>query len=273
MQKQAELVVITGAAGGMGRACARRMGSRYSLLLLDIKPDTLKSTAHELRDEGFEVETYCADLTDPGAISAFVGKARSLGPLKALIHTAGISPTMGNAERIMAVNWTSTYNLTEAFLPLTRPGSSAVLIASMAGHVAKLPENVESLLDNPNTADFWSKISAYAASPEASYGISKRAVIRYCERVVGDWAERGARIVSISPGSIDTPMGRLELENQPLMVEMLHKTPLKRLGTADDIAAATEFLCSEAASYITGTDLRIDGGITPFWNRQLVGKL
>jgi len=87
-------------------------------------------------------------------------------------------------------------------------------------------------------------------------------VIRYTEQVVAEWGARGARIVSVSPGTIATPMGRLEFDNQPAMKQMVDLTPIQRWGEPDDIAAAVEFLCSTAASYISGTDLRVDGGIT-----------
>jgi NAD(P)-dependent dehydrogenase (short-subunit alcohol dehydrogenase family) len=71
----------------------------------------------------------------------------------------------------------------------------------------------------------------------------------------------GARITSIAPGFIDTSMGRAEMQASERMVEMIAQTPLGRLGDGDEIAAVVEFLCSPGASYVTGCDIKVDGGI------------
>jgi NAD(P)-dependent dehydrogenase (short-subunit alcohol dehydrogenase family) len=112
-------------------------------------------------------------------------------------------------------------------------------------------------------SDFWSKIEPIAGTSEAAYAFSKRAVIRYCELAAPRWGARGARIVSISPGVIGTPMGKQEMEDKPIMKQMVAATPLQREGVADDIAGGVEFLCSDAASFISAIDLRIDGGMIP----------
>lgn len=257
------VVVITGGAGGMGQACARRLGKNYPLLLVDINAVGLEATATQLRAEGYRVTPFGDDLSNPDNIAKLVDTANAIGPFKALVHTAGLSPAMADAKRIMEVNWLLTYRLTEAFLPLAQLGSCAVLIASTAGHVMPVDLEREAQFDDPTAADFWEKITPYIPSSDASYALSKRIVIRYCERVVALWGARGARINTISPGIIETPMGKLEMERQPLMASMIAMTPLQRQGTADDIAAGVEFLCSDAAAFITGIDLRIDGGVIP----------
>jgi NAD(P)-dependent dehydrogenase (short-subunit alcohol dehydrogenase family) len=257
------VVVITGGSGGMGQACARRLGKNHALLLVDINAAAVEATASALRAEGYRVTPCCADLAKPEVIEQLVAKTQSLGPLRALVHTAGLSPTMADARRIMDVNWVATYRLAEAFLPIAQPGSCAVLIASISAYLAPARAELDALLDDPLAPDFWSKIESFAGTPEASYSFSKRAVLRYCERVVAQWGARGARIASISPGVIATPMGKKELEDKPMMAAMVAMTPMQRQGSADDIAAGVEFLCSDAASFITGTDLRIDGGVIP----------
>jgi len=257
------VAVITGASGGMGQACARRLGKNYLLLLVDINASAVEATATTLRAEGYRVTSAGADLAKPEAIEQLVAMTQSLGPLHALVHTAGLSPTMADAKRIMDVNWVATYRLAEAFLPIVQPGGCAVLIASTSAYLIPAKPEVDALFDNPQAADFWSNVESFAGTPETSYAFSKRAVLHYCERAATRWGARGARIVSISPGVIATPMGKQEMESKPIMTQMVAMTPLQRQGTADDIAGAVEFLCSDAASFISAIDLRVDGGMIP----------
>jgi NAD(P)-dependent dehydrogenase (short-subunit alcohol dehydrogenase family) len=100
-----------------------------------------------------------------------------------------------------------------------------------------------------------------APSPQMAYPISKRAVIRLVAHEATAFGERGARIVSISPGLIDTAMTRAEQTASDQMKPLLARTPLGRLGTADEIASVAIFLCSKDASYVTGSDIRVDGGM------------
>jgi NAD(P)-dependent dehydrogenase (short-subunit alcohol dehydrogenase family) len=256
------VAVITGGCGGMGIACARRLGKHHTLLLADIDARRLDTAAGALSADGYTVNTTAGDLMEPEVIAALAEKARSLGRLGALVHTAGLSPTMAGGRRVLEFNIAATARIERAFLPLAEPGTAAVLIASTAGHMDRFGDKHDAILRDPLAADFWDRLAEDAAGSENAYIISKRGVIRYAEQVAAEWGARGARIVSISPGTIATPMGRLEFDNQPLMKPMLDMTPIQRWGDPDDIAAAVEFLCSADAVYITGTDLRVDGGIT-----------
>jgi NAD(P)-dependent dehydrogenase (short-subunit alcohol dehydrogenase family) len=257
------IVVITGASGGMGQACARRLGKNHPLLLVDINAAAVDAVAVTLRDEGYRVTSFCADLANPAAVGQLVAAAQAFGPLHALVHTAGLSPTMADAKRIMDVNWVATYRLAEAFLPIIQPGGCAVLISSTSAYLVPASTELDALFANPLAPDFWSGIESVAGTSETAYAFSKQAVMRYCERAVSQWGKRGVRIVSISPGVIATPMGRQEMESKPIMTQMVAMTPLQRQGEADDIAAGVEFLCSSSASFISGIDLRIDGGVIP----------
>ena len=256
------VAVITGGCGGMGIACARRLGKRHRLLLADIEAGRLSAAADDLRSDDYDVTVIAGDLTEPELLVALTEKSKALGKLGAMVHTAGLSPTMADARRIMEFNLVATARIERAFLPLAGPGSVAVLIASIAGHVDRFGDRHDAILRDPLAVNFWDLLADDAATTDAAYIISKRGVIRYTEQVAADWGARGARIVSVSPGTIATPMGRLEYDNQPAMKQMLDMTPIQRWGEPDDIAAAVEFLCSKAASYISGTDLRVDGGIT-----------
>ena len=102
--------------------------------------------------------------------------------------------------------------------------------------------------------------AATQASTNASYPFSKVAVIEMVKDQAWAWGEKGARIASISPGTIDTAMGRAEKQQRQQMATLLEHTPLRREGDADEIAKVVEFLLSDAASYVTGIDILVDGG-------------
>jgi NAD(P)-dependent dehydrogenase (short-subunit alcohol dehydrogenase family) len=194
-----------------------------------------------------------------------VEKTRSLGQLDILVHTAGLSPSMAAPRRALEVNMVGTGLIERAFLPLARPGTAAILIASSAGHTSPFGKDLDAVTRHPTAGDFFDRLMPLIKSGADAYFISKRGVIHYCESVALEWAARGARIATISPGMIATPMNELEFAYQPLMKPMLEMTPIKRFGDPDEIAAAAEFLASADAAFITGADLRIDGGVTPLF--------
>ncbi|MBV9842290.1 MAG: SDR family oxidoreductase [Sphingomonadaceae bacterium] len=266
--------VVTGANGGMGRACARMIGETMELVLTDINGVGLHAFAEDLRNEGYSVRAVLAgDLADPGLTKRIGDAAGGSAGFGALIHTAALSPALAPWERIMRANAVGTARLLGAIEPLLQPGAVAVLIASMAAHMAPVLADVDAILDDPLAADFLDCIGkvidrlADHKDPRGpaivSYGLSKRMVMRMCEHRAALWARNGARIVSISPGTIWTPMGRKEAEENPTAARVVAATPAARWGTVMDIAAAARFLISDSASFVTGTDLRIDGGVTP----------
>jgi NAD(P)-dependent dehydrogenase (short-subunit alcohol dehydrogenase family) len=266
MAKQ-RVAVITGGGGDMGLACARRLAARgHRLCLAEVAPERLERAGAELAGRGRDVTRAICDVSDPRAVERLARTAADLGELAALVHTAGLSPTMADGRRIVAVNLIGTALLAEAFRPLAGPGTAAVLIASQAGHFARgtrTPE-LDALLDAPLEPGFLDALGeldpVYVGL--GAYGVSKYGVLRLAIREAVHWGARGARIVSLSPGIIDTGMGRQEYAAQPFMKTMVERTPLCRQGTSDEIASAVDFLCSEAASFITGTDLLVDGGST-----------
>lgn len=261
-------VLITGAAGGMGRACARLFGATHDLVLTDTSA-ALDTFAAELRDEGFVVaEAPRGDLGDEDVLAAL---AAALSPDAAwtLLHSAGLSPALGHWRAIMDVNLVATVRLLDALEPRLAPGSVAVLIASVAGHMAPALPDADRLTADPLAPGFLDDIGALvetmtggapAGMSGMAYVFSKAAVLRLVEQRAFAWGPRGARIVSISPGMIATPMGRRELADTPGAAELGAAAPLGRHGTAADIALAAHFLASDAAAFVTGTDLRVDGG-------------
>ncbi|MBV9995863.1 MAG: SDR family oxidoreductase [Caulobacteraceae bacterium] len=266
--------LITGACGGMGRACARELGRAWSLILADVDEARLVAFAEALREEGYRVAGLShGDLAEPGAADQLVALARLAGPLRAVVHTAGLSPALAPWDQILRANAVGTERLLWALEAALEPGLAAVLVASMAGHMARPDASLDAVLEAPLAEDFLQRAAALLkshATPQdpfglatAAYGQSKRAVIRVGERRAAAWASSAARIVSISPGLIWTPMGRREAETNPNAGALLARVPLGGWGSPLDISAAVAFLTSDAARFITGCDLRIDGGLTP----------
>ncbi|WP_158630035.1 SDR family oxidoreductase [Cohnella sp. AR92] len=257
-----KVYVITGGSGGMGKQIARRLGKRGTLLLADVSEERLSQAATELAAEGItDLKFRTVDITNVQQVEELASEAAKLGELGAVVHTAGLSPTMSTGRRIMEVNMVGTGLILNAFLPLAVPGSVAVCISSMSAFFAPRHESFVELLKNPLAPDFLDRIEAFTqGKPEASYPISKIGVQVLVEEQAWAWGQKGARIVSVSPGTIDTPMGRQEAEQSAAMKLLLDNTPLGREGEAGEIAGAVAFLVSEDASYITGTDIRVDGG-------------
>jgi len=259
MQK---VYVITGGTGGMGKAAALRLGKQGALLLADINEERLAATAAELKEAGIEtVDFMTADISNRADVSALSEKAASMGELAGLVHTAGLSPTMADWRKIMEVNAVGTAYILDEFLKLAVPGTVAVCISSMSAHMVPATPELRVVLKNPLAEGFIEKMEAATqGSPNASYPFSKISVIEMVKDLAWVWGEKGARLTSISPGTIDTAMGRAEKEQSQQMALLLQHTPLRREGDADEIAKVVEFLVSEAASYVTGIDILVDGG-------------
>ncbi len=265
-------VLITGGAGGMGRACARLFGAQDDLVLTDVSAGALDRFAAELHSDGYTLAVHPGDMADDGLIAALVNAVSAGGRPFAVVHTAGLSPSLGDWRTIMQVNLVATEKLLRALEPALVPGSVAVLIASSAGHMFPAMPDVERVLAEPLAPGFMATIEGIietmggASSPGGmggiSYSLSKAAVHRICEKRGIGWGPKGARIASISPGMIATAMGKSEIANTSGAQALLDATPVGRAGTAMDIALAAQFLCSDAASFITGTDLLVDGGGT-----------
>jgi NAD(P)-dependent dehydrogenase (short-subunit alcohol dehydrogenase family) len=258
------LAVVVG-AGGMAMAIARRLGDSYRVLLADRDGEHLERQVTTLRSEGHEVDGIPCDVAERDAVRRLAAAAEHAGPVRALAHVVGLSPSMADGETVLRVNLVGPTLVADAFSELARPGMAAVFVASLAGHLVDLTPEETAALGEPLAPDFPAAVAAAIdgeLDAAKAYQLSKAALVGMCRRRAAAWGGRGARIVSLSPGLIATPMGAREFAAQPGKRALLPLTPLGREGTMVEIADAVEFLLSDRASFITGIDLLVDGGIS-----------
>ncbi len=247
------VTVVTGAGSGMGRACIDRLrGEADTIIAVDLRAPDLEGT----------VGMAC-DVADPDAVAALAARARETGPLRSLVHAAGISPTMADAKRVLEVDLLGTQYILDAFDDLVVPGAAAVMFSSSAAYAVAphLNDEIENLLADPLAPGFLEQTTAMVGGHSGfAYALAKVGVIRAAARAAVRWGPRGGRVNSLAPGLIDTPMGRQELAQQEQMNDMLQQTPLQRLGQPEEIAEVIAFLVSDAASFVSGIDVLVDGG-------------
>jgi NAD(P)-dependent dehydrogenase (short-subunit alcohol dehydrogenase family) len=268
MQK---VIVVVG-PGSIGQAIARRVGAGKHLLLADLRDENAAAAAKTLSEAGFDVTTAVVDVSSRSSVEALVARATSLGVVQGLIHAAGVSPSQASPETILKVDLYGTALVLEEFGKVIAEGGSAVVIASQSGHrlppltsdqnkaLATTP--VEDLLKLPMLQPDQVKDTMHA------YQLSKRGnSLRVMYEAVR-WGERGARVNTISPGIIITPLAKDELSGPrgAGYRRMIDGCAAKRAGTPDEVANVAGLLMGPDGAFITGSDFLIDGGVTAsFW--------
>lgn len=256
-------VVLIIGVGGMGLTIARRLGSGQHLVLADFSDKSLEVASVSLKGEGYESEIHKVDVSDLPSVQKLVSAAKAKGTISSIIHTAGISPAQAPTNAIFSVDLIGTANVLEACLDVVSPGTSVVCIASIAGHHSQLSPALEthlavapvaSLLNHPEIDQ--------SLHPTMAYVLAKRANHIRVQALSAAYGAKGARVNTVSPGYIQTPMGASELEGKSgaNIRQMIAISGMKRVGTPGDIADAVEFLVVGKSSMITGTDILVDGG-------------
>ena len=262
-----EVVLWTG-AGQIGMAIARRVGFGKQILVGDKSFDNATAIAKIMTEAGFDCEPYEMDLSDKESILAMIAKAQEMGEITTLINAAGVSPSQAPIEAILAVDLYGTAVLLEEVGKVIAPGGVGVTISSQSGkrmpaltadedrQLAITP--CDELLDLPLLQPENVKDTLHA------YQLAKRCNEKRVMAEAVTWGEKGARINSISPGIIVTPLAIDEF-NGPrgdFYKNMFAKCPAGRPGTADEIGALAEFIMGPNGAFITGADFLIDGGAT-----------
>ncbi|RDG35998.1 SDR family oxidoreductase [Streptomyces corynorhini] len=261
-----QVLVVIG-AGGMGEAVARRLGQGRTVLLADVGERALDRAEEVLTGEGLAVVPHLVDVASVDSVRALASAAAAAGEVTQVVHTAGLSPVQAPVEAILAVDLLGVALVLDAFAPVVAPGGAGVVIASMAGHLTAplTPEQEYALATTPSEDLLGLPFLApdVITDTGTAYGVSKRANHVRVMAASTVWGQRGARVNSVSPGVISTAMGRAELDGPAggTMRSLIGMSGTKRLGTPGDIAAATAFLLGPDATFVTGTDLTVDGGV------------
>ena len=262
MDNRKELIVITGGAGGIGSACAKVFKNNH-LIITDYSTELVDTAVEGLAKDGYSVSGIACDITNTADVNKLKQFVADKGTFKALVHTAGVSGSMKDLQKIFAIDLVATEILIEAFYEIARENSVAVLMSSMMGFVVPPNEKYDEALRNPQNAGSFETVNQFIGNnSDTLYNFVKRGVHLLVQKHVNKWGAKDARIVSLSPGVIETPMGLKAAEEHPEQIEMIKKaTPLQRNGQPEDVADVVEFLVSNKARFITGTDILVDGGV------------
>lgn len=262
-----DVMILTG-AGQIGMAIARRMGYGKKIVIGDKKPENAQAIAKIMNDAGFDVEAMEMDLSSRESIKNLIAKAQEYGDISMLVNAAGVSPSQAPIEAILKVDLYGTAVLLEEVGKVIKEGGVGVTISSQSGHrmPALTPEEDEQLACTPTEE----LLKLDILQPENikdtlhAYQMAKRCNEKRVMAESVKWGEKGARINSISPGIIVTPLAIDEF-NGPrgdFYKNMFAKCPAGRPGTADEVANVAELLMSDKGAFITGSDFLIDGGAT-----------
>lgn len=262
METRKKLIVITGGAGGIGQACARTF-KKQSLIITDYAQAQVDETVKTLSDEGFDVSGIACDITDKSDVIKLTNYVSNQGSLKALVHTAGVSGTVKDLKKVFTIDLVATELLVDAFYELAEKDSAIILLSSMMAHAVPANKDYDDALANPQASDSFGIVSKFVNNDsDLMYNFAKRGVQLLTHKHADKFGEKGARILSVSPGVIETPMALKAAQEHPERMEMIKQaTPLKRNGQPEDVANVIHFLASDAARFMTSTDILVDGGV------------
>lgn len=260
-----DVTVVVG-AGGIGQAIARRISSGRHIVVANHTMESAEAAAKVLLGAGFEVTPMVVDVSEREMVQAVVKKAQEIGPIKALVQAAGVSPSQAPIEAILKVDLYGTAMLLEEFGKVMAEGGSGVVISSQSGYrMPALTAEQDALLATAPAEELLSLDFVKSVRDTLhAYQMSKRCNSLRVRGEAINWAKRGARINSISPGIIVTPLAYDELngERASFYQNMLSKMPAGRAGTPDEVAALAAHIMGPEGGFITGSDFLIDGGAT-----------
>lgn len=261
------VMLLTG-AGQIGMAIARRVGYGMKIVIGDKRRENAEAIADTMNKAGFTTVPVEMDLSSRASILALIDTAQQYGEISMLVNAAGVSPSQASIETILKVDLYGTAVLLEEVGKVISKGGVGVTVSSQSGH--RMPALGIELDEQLATAPTEELLTLEALQPQNirdtlhAYQMAKRCNVKRVMAEAVKWGNRGARINSISPGIIVTPLA-LDEFNGPrsdFYMNMFAKCPAGRPGTADEVANVAELLMSGRGAFITGADFLIDGGAT-----------
>lgn len=267
-----KLSVITGGAGAIGRAVAMELGKEGVVVIGDMLEENIESTQSILTSLNIEHHSMVMDVRDKQSCIDFAAFASQYGAISNFINIAGVAPnttyketTVSTPQEIFDTNCVGALNTMEAFLPYLGEGSVSIQTASQASYHAQASEPIMNIYKSCFEDGFIDRLCMLTASIEeperasgSAYCLSKLFVIELCKASMLRFAKKGARIVSVSPGPHWT-RHVWELSEE-IQAHVKRTAPLGCFGRTTDLGSVYAFLCSDAAQYITGVDILVDGG-------------
>jgi NAD(P)-dependent dehydrogenase (short-subunit alcohol dehydrogenase family) len=268
MSTQTEEIVVVIGPGSIGLAIARRVGAGRTLLLAAHDEKSSEAAAEQLRGEGYQVAVQATDISDQAQVEALAATAAGMGAVTRMIQAAGVSPTQADIERILHVDLLGTAYVLDAFARVIAPRGAGIVVASMAGHrESPYAREIEHALATTETSQL---LALPFLRPDRigstvhAYALSKRANSLRVQTAAAAWGKRGARVNTISPGVVITPLALDELSGprREWFEHVREVSAAKRFATSDEVGDAAAFLLGPQAGFITGADLLMDGGVT-----------
>ena len=258
-----KVCVITGGGSGMGLEVAKLLPG-YHVIITGRTVAKLEAAVEEVKAAGVDVEAFACDASDAQSVAALVEYATGKGEVAAVVHAAGVSPHMTDAQSIWNINAGGTVNIDEQFAAVMQ-GGVILNVSSMAGYMLpadKTPVQLyqaSALGTAALNAGFAQVLAAVPAEQAAgtAYTMSKNFVLWYTKQEAVKYGSKGIRVVSISPGTFTTPMGEVEGEEAAAFAR---SGAMGRLGDPVEIAKMMVFMVEEA-TYLDGVDILYDGGV------------
>jgi NAD(P)-dependent dehydrogenase (short-subunit alcohol dehydrogenase family) len=243
------VALVTGGGRGIGREIARTLASAGAhVAIAEIVAENGEDAASEMRSLGRESLSVVTDVTKPESVEAMTQAVMDkFGKIDICVANAGIARNTPS-EEVSDEEWLEVININLNGVFWTCRSVGRRMLAQGSGAIVNIASMSGTIVNNPQ--------------PQAAYNASKAGVIHLTKSLAAEWAKRGVRVNSVSPGYIGTDMTKRGMENTAWSKIWLEMTPQGHIGEPTDIAHAVWYLASDAAKFATGTDLIVDGGYT-----------
>jgi NAD(P)-dependent dehydrogenase (short-subunit alcohol dehydrogenase family) len=264
-----KVMLITGGAGGLGVATGNKLKD-YKIVVADYSDEVVNKAVEEYKNNGFDAVGFKSDITSKDEVKSLIEFTKKQGSFGGLVHTAGVSETVHDVDKIFNINLKGTALIVDGVYEIAEKDSSIVLFSSMMGHTIPPNDKYDEGLRNSLASNSLDIVKEFVKDDSSiMYNFTKRGVMLIVADNVMRFGKKGSRINSISPGVIMTKMGLKAAEEHPEIInQMLSMTALGRTGEPDDIADVVKFMVSKESRFMTGTDILVDGGLIPSIKKQ-----